>query len=204
MIIDNNAPEWKKNGLEPPEELKTNGFTAGYKPPAEYFNWFFSGTSRLLKELKQKLMVDVVDIKAKLSESADNAIKLKTPVMINDVEFDGSKDIIIEISEDSALLGNKVDKPAMKKLIIPPTGWVDCSMGSYTKQVEVEVSCLLAVDAFNAVVTLETEPIAQDCCLAANCGTEDGKIICYAEKIPTAEIVLEYYIIEGRKIGDGN
>ena len=36
--------DWRASGTEPPEALKESGFTAGYKPPAAYFNWLFYTT----------------------------------------------------------------------------------------------------------------------------------------------------------------
>lgn len=47
-------PEWKNAGAEPPTELVENGFVAGYKPPAGYFNWFWNKVSVCIKELQEK------------------------------------------------------------------------------------------------------------------------------------------------------
>lgn len=54
MIFKSSPPEWKNAGIEPQEQLKTEGFQAGYKPPAAYFNWFFHGVCECLKELQGK------------------------------------------------------------------------------------------------------------------------------------------------------
>ena len=48
----NTPPDWKANGVEPPESLKTTGFVAGYKPPASYFNWFWTKVSKCISELQ--------------------------------------------------------------------------------------------------------------------------------------------------------
>lgn len=53
MDFENKVPEWHAEGLEPSEELKTTGFTAGYKPPAGFFNWFWHGVSVCLSELQR-------------------------------------------------------------------------------------------------------------------------------------------------------
>ena len=45
-------PEWGAHGLEPPAALKNQGFTAGYKPPADYFNWLFYQLCLATSELK--------------------------------------------------------------------------------------------------------------------------------------------------------
>lgn len=55
MDFENKVPEWKNAGAEPSQELKTNGVTAGYKPPANLFNWFFSLVSKAITELQNKL-----------------------------------------------------------------------------------------------------------------------------------------------------
>lgn len=49
-------PEWAAVGVEPPDELKKSdlGWRAGYRPPASYFNWFFSGFYRCISELQTK------------------------------------------------------------------------------------------------------------------------------------------------------
>lgn len=44
-------PVWSNTGIEPSETIKENGFEKGYRPPAEYFNWFFNRTSAALNEL---------------------------------------------------------------------------------------------------------------------------------------------------------
>lgn len=58
--FEKNPPEWKASGTEPPDSLKNSGFVAGYKPPAEYFNWFWNKTYSCLKELQEKIKTAVV------------------------------------------------------------------------------------------------------------------------------------------------
>lgn len=55
MTFNNNVPEWKNEGSDPPDTLKEEGFTAGYKPPAAYFNWFFNRIQKSVKEIQEKL-----------------------------------------------------------------------------------------------------------------------------------------------------
>lgn len=52
MAFEKIVPEWNAEGAEPPQSLKDSGFAAGYKPPADYFNWFWHGVSEALKELQ--------------------------------------------------------------------------------------------------------------------------------------------------------
>lgn len=53
--FENKIPEWENEGTEPTSELKKTGFTAGYKPPAAYFNWFWSLVSKCIKEIQTKI-----------------------------------------------------------------------------------------------------------------------------------------------------
>lgn len=55
MNFENKAPEWSAPGVEPPATLKARGFEAGYKPPASYFNWFWTLVSKCIAELQQKM-----------------------------------------------------------------------------------------------------------------------------------------------------
>lgn len=49
-----NPMEWNAEGSEPSETLKENGFQAGYKPPADVFNFFFNKTGKCITELQAK------------------------------------------------------------------------------------------------------------------------------------------------------
>lgn len=55
MDFTNTPLEWKNEGTEPTEEIKEKGFVAGYKPPAAYFNWFWSKVCKCIAELQTKL-----------------------------------------------------------------------------------------------------------------------------------------------------
>lgn len=54
MAFEKIVPTWNAAGSEPPDTLKNTGFQAGYKPPAEYFNWFWRGVSQCLRELQER------------------------------------------------------------------------------------------------------------------------------------------------------
>ncbi|MFX3616212.1 MAG: hypothetical protein ACE3JK_01610 [Sporolactobacillus sp.] len=47
------VPEWDAAGTEPPASTKQNGWQAGDKPPADWFNWFFHLVYQALQELQQ-------------------------------------------------------------------------------------------------------------------------------------------------------
>lgn len=65
----NTPPDWTAEGTAPPNSLKTSGFVAGYKPPAAYFNWFWTKVSKCIAELQTKLGT----AEDKLSGVEDNA-----------------------------------------------------------------------------------------------------------------------------------
>lgn len=54
MAFEKVVPVWNAAGTEPPDTLKNTGFQVGYKPPADYFNWFWSSVSQCLAELQEK------------------------------------------------------------------------------------------------------------------------------------------------------
>lgn len=51
----NSSPNWNKTGTEPPASMKLKGFKAGYKPPAGFFNWFWTKVSKCITELQSKI-----------------------------------------------------------------------------------------------------------------------------------------------------
>ena len=54
MDFENEVFQWENDGAEPSDEIKKNGFSTGYKPPAGIFNRFFSRVSKAIKELQTK------------------------------------------------------------------------------------------------------------------------------------------------------
>ena len=60
MAFEKVVPTWNAPGAEPPDTLKNEGFYPEYRPPAEYFNWFFSGVSACLEELQETLTYHVL------------------------------------------------------------------------------------------------------------------------------------------------
>ena len=52
---EDNIPQWGNEGTEPVDRVKTEGYKPGYKPPASYFNWFWSHVLKWLNDLRTKL-----------------------------------------------------------------------------------------------------------------------------------------------------
>ena len=55
MDYEKKVPEWGAPGVEPPDKIKAEGFEAGYKPPADYFNWFWHTVGQCLTEIRTLL-----------------------------------------------------------------------------------------------------------------------------------------------------
>lgn len=55
MDFEHKSPGFDVPGTEPPASLKTEGFQSGYKPPAAYFNWFWTRVSKCISEIQNKL-----------------------------------------------------------------------------------------------------------------------------------------------------
>lgn len=52
--FESELPTWQAEGVRPPDNMLKEGWKASQKPPADYFNWFFSRTHSALKELQEK------------------------------------------------------------------------------------------------------------------------------------------------------
>lgn len=75
MIWNKKLPEWRASGTEPPESLKEEGFTAGYKPPAPYFNWLFHTIYEAVQEVRNALKeVAVTGKAADLQEDSEHRL----------------------------------------------------------------------------------------------------------------------------------
>ena len=78
----NKPIKWTNEGTAPSEDLKTNGFQAGYKPPAAVFNNQWHTTGECIDELQTKLSgvddkkVDKVTGKSLIDENVSNALSL--------------------------------------------------------------------------------------------------------------------------------
>lgn len=125
MNFENSTPEWTKEGLEPSDEIKSKGFTPGYKPPATFFNWFWNSVSKNLTEIKSKLSnVDNTADSEKTVKRAGTAgtadkTAQKLTVQLNGgttegtdkFTFDGSTAKSMNVTKDGIGLGN-VDNTA--------------------------------------------------------------------------------------------
>ncbi len=85
----NKPIKWTNEGTAPSEDLKTNGFQAGYKPPAAVFNNQWHTTGKCIDELQTKLSstddkkVDKVTGKSLIDENVANAITYNSNYIIS-------------------------------------------------------------------------------------------------------------------------
>lgn len=56
LEFDKKPLEWGNAGTEIPEDIRANGWQAGYKPPADYFNYKWAHDAALHKELQEKIV----------------------------------------------------------------------------------------------------------------------------------------------------
>ena len=91
----NKPIKWTNEGTAPSEDLKTNGFQAGYKPPAAVFNNQWHATGECIDELQTKLSstddkkVDKVTGKSLIDTSVANKFSEETTIP-NGVKLDGN------------------------------------------------------------------------------------------------------------------
>lgn len=72
-----NPLSWENGGKEPSTTLKEEGFAAGYKPPADYFNYKWQNDYNCIVELQEKLGGLGEAISGKLVASFDSAENVK-------------------------------------------------------------------------------------------------------------------------------
>lgn len=73
MAFEKTVPTWNAAGVEPPAALKNSGFQVGYKPPADYFNWFWYNVCQCLLELQGMSPADIGAATAEAVQAAQNA-----------------------------------------------------------------------------------------------------------------------------------
>ena len=106
----------------------------------------------------------------------------------------------VEVDEKGTLqaqIDKKADKPTMKTLTIPTTGWTETAVGEYSYSLILNVSGITAQDVVNGSISLDTEEIAQDCNLATTNESGTETLTFYAQTVPSAEMTFNYYITKG-------
>lgn len=104
--------KWDNQGAEPSENLKTNGYQPGYKPPAQVFNYLQNNTSNCLNELQSRtsnlddIKVDKVEGKGLSTNDYTDEEKAKLGALDETI----SESVSNLETEITNLVNTKVDK----------------------------------------------------------------------------------------------
>ncbi|EHC6300181.1 hypothetical protein JSY91_000092 [Listeria monocytogenes] len=103
-----NLARWEATGTKPPDSTIQNGWLAGTKPPADWFNWYFNSTYTALKEL-QELAALNADLVNHTGNTNNPHSVTKEQIGLSDVENFG----IASLEEAKAgIASNKLMTPA--------------------------------------------------------------------------------------------
>ncbi|EAG2762063.1 hypothetical protein HCU44_000955 [Listeria monocytogenes] len=103
-----NLARWEATGTKPPDSTIQNGWLAGTKPPADWFNWYFNSTYTALKEL-QELAALNADLINHTGNTNNPHSVTKAQLGLSDVENFG----IASLDEAKAgIASNKLMTPA--------------------------------------------------------------------------------------------
>ncbi|HAA3491401.1 TPA_asm: hypothetical protein GEH82_14535 [Listeria monocytogenes] len=103
-----NLAPWEATGTKPPDSTIQNGWLAGTKPPADWFNWYFNSTYIALKEL-QELAALNADLINHIGNTNNPHSVTKAQLGLSDVENFG----IASLDEAKAgIASNKLMTPA--------------------------------------------------------------------------------------------
>ena len=95
MEFTNKAPEWNAVGAKPTEDLINQGFAAGYKPPADYFNYMFNQYKKSIDETQEA--VNTLDTNLAATDSVVKANYIETEQKLE--ELDTSKADVSDLTD---------------------------------------------------------------------------------------------------------
>lgn len=170
----NKPIKWTNEGTAPSEDLKTNGFQAGYKPPAAVFNHQWHTTGECIEELQTELSdtddkkVDKADGKGLIDENIATYVtyntkdhSLYTPPIIATTIYG---DITLHKAETTHKLSEKVDKVDGKSLIDENIANALSLDGNYiesNKGVQITNGSIYVSDVNGEVISLKYDESAQ-------------------------------------------
>lgn len=94
----------------------------------------------------------------------------------------------------------KANKPSSTAVTIPTSGWgTDSSVAAYPKYYDIAVTGVTAKDRAEISILPGSMDAAKACGLCPASQTLAGKIRVRATKVPTAAIVAEYWIENGKE-----
>ncbi|EAD4808932.1 hypothetical protein EON13_15350, partial [Listeria monocytogenes] len=103
-----NLARWEATGTKPPDSTIQNGWLAGTKPPADWFNWYFNRTYTALKEIQEAAALNA-DLVSHTANTDNPHSVTKAQLGLSDVENFG----IASLDEAKAGIAiNKLMTPA--------------------------------------------------------------------------------------------
>ncbi|HAC3176751.1 TPA_asm: hypothetical protein GZK45_11285 [Listeria innocua] len=103
-----NLARWEATGTTPPDSTIQNGWLAGNKPPADWFNWYFNRTYTALKEIQEAAALNA-DLVSHTANTDNPHSVTKAQLGLSDVENFG----IASLDEAKAGIAiNKLMTPA--------------------------------------------------------------------------------------------
>jgi hypothetical protein len=182
-------PEWQAVGVEPPDELKKSelGWRAGYKPPASYFNWFFSGFYRCMKEIQEKAK----ETQAKIKKALEDILQeLSTKAPKESPALTGVP------TAPTADKGTATDQLATTKFVDNIVGSIDFSaLQDHTKYVQnANINTLLDDQAYICSGTLTNTPIATTYCIVRAYDTAETNRIVQVCYVPQSDNTVRTFV----------
>ena len=112
--------EWKNEGAEPSNALKTGGFEPGMKPTADAFNYFWHNAGEVEKELQSKLSAE-----ATARETADTT--LQNNINKKQATITGAATTVTSsnLTTNRALISNSSGKIAVSAITDTELGYLD-------------------------------------------------------------------------------
>ena len=108
MAFESELPIWQKLGTKPPANiLNTEGWGAGKKPPADWFDWLFNRNYLALKELQEKSYamptsgIPKTDLATSVQSALDKANSALQDVAPASVETAGIVKIVDSVTSTS-------------------------------------------------------------------------------------------------------
>ncbi len=112
--------EWKNEGAEPSNALKTGGFEPGMKPTADAFNYFWHNAGEVEKELQSKLSAEATE-----RETADTT--LQNNINKKQATITGAATTVTSsnLTTNRALISNSSGKIAVSDITSTELGYLD-------------------------------------------------------------------------------
>ena len=181
MDFDYKPLAWAVEGVEPPDSIKNEGWLAGHRPPAAYFNYKWRADYLTQTELQQKLS-NLYAIEAQDKASLEAAMTLKAPM--DSPEFTGTPKAPTPV-------------PTSNSTELATTEWVKTivsgiDLSGVQKNTifvsDADLNTLLGDQAYICTGTLNNTPISTTYCIVRGYDTSNTERVvqvCYVPDLMT-------------------